>query len=166
MRQAFIPFKRADAVKYAVRGIIAGLASGIGLGMLLKVVQAFTKERVYTLLLNIDFIPFMPKRLPEIMEFALHLVVSLPLGIVYLLAAERFGRPVMTGIALGLVIAVLTWIPLTLLSERVPSIDNGRALLLWLAAHICYGLLLSIFVRRVRFDERGYEAGGQSIGGR
>ncbi|CAH1215337.1 hypothetical protein PAECIP111893_03928 [Paenibacillus plantiphilus] len=160
MIQAFMPIKKADAAKCAVRGIIAGLASGIGLGMLLKVLQALTNERVYTLLLNIDFVPFMPTRLPEIMEFALHLAVSLPLGIVYLLAAERSGRPVMTGIAFGLVIAVLTWIPLTLLSDRVPSIDDGRALLLWLAAHICYGLLLSIFARRERLDESGYKAGG------
>lgn len=140
-----MPFKKADVMGSAAKGVLAGLAAGIGLGLLLKGMQALTKERVYTLLLNIDFMPYMPERLPESAEFALHLAVSLPLGIVYMLAAERTGRPVRTGIVFGLAAAVLTWPPLTMLSDRVPSIVNGRALLLWLAAHICYGLLLSLF---------------------
>ncbi|WP_246628293.1 hypothetical protein [Paenibacillus oenotherae] len=135
-----------------LRGAIAGLGAGIGLGLLLKWLQIVTEERVYTLLLNIDFVPFMPRRLPETAEFALHLAVSLPLGILYVWMVEsRLRQPMLTGVVLGL-LAALTWIPLTLVSDRVPSTNDGRALLLWMLGHLCYGLLLSLFVRRGRLE--------------
>ncbi|MCQ6562909.1 hypothetical protein [Paenibacillus mendelii] len=124
------------------RGAAAGLVAGIVLGLCLKWFQILTGERVYTLLLNIDFIPYMPMRLTEAGEFALHLSVSVPLGIVYLVAVKCRGRYMRFGVLTG-VLASLTWVPLTLVSDRVPSIHDGQALCLWLIGHVIYGITLA-----------------------
>ncbi|MFE6075433.1 hypothetical protein ACFVQB_13260 [Paenibacillus sp. NPDC057886] len=37
-------------------GVLTGLTSGLVLGFFLKAIQTYTGEKVYTLLLNIDFV--------------------------------------------------------------------------------------------------------------
>ncbi|GGD55897.1 hypothetical protein [Paenibacillus nasutitermitis] len=127
-----------------IRGAAMGLAAGIGLGLLLKAMEAATGMLVYTLLLNVDFIAFLPAEMPEALEFALHLAVSVPLGILYLWLVQRLGIRLWPGLALGLLTACL-WVPLTLASNKVPAIDEGLALLLWTGAHLVYGCLLALF---------------------
>ncbi|MFC5653379.1 hypothetical protein ACFPYJ_30540 [Paenibacillus solisilvae] len=144
---------RSMAPGLLIRGALAGLTSGIVLAFILKGAQKLTSELVYTLLLNIDFVAFMPKRLPEAVELALHLAVSIPLGIIYLVAVSYTGYRFLVGIVLGLAAGCI-WIPLTLVSVRVPSIFDGRALLLWLIAHIVYGCILALFAGR---STREYE---------
>ncbi|BBH19360.1 hypothetical protein Back11_07050 [Paenibacillus baekrokdamisoli] len=126
---------------------MAGLVAGSILAAVLKYLQVKTNKRVYTLLLNIDFIPYTPKNLPETMELALHLAVSVPLGMIYLLIVQRWGHRFLFGLFLGLVSAC-TWIPLTLVSDRVPSISDFVALFLWLSGHAIFGLILSLFAGR------------------
>lgn len=124
-------------------GAAAGIFAGTVLGFLLKWMQDATGELVYTLLLNIDFISYMPTRLSETAEFLLHLAVSAALGIVYLYIAAYRGRYALWGIITGM-LASLAWIPLTLASDRVPSISNGQAFGLWLLAHAVYGAVLAL----------------------
>lgn len=129
-----------------LEGAWLGLWTGIALGLFFKLVQASTGSLVYTLLLNVDFIPFARllrlERLPEWLEFALHLTVSLALGIAFVLLIRRGWRPVRTGLLLGLLPAPL-FVPLTLLSERTPRLDDPVALAWWLAGHLLYGGLLA-----------------------
>ncbi|MBP3961270.1 hypothetical protein I8J30_00995 [Paenibacillus sp. DLE-14] len=113
--------------------------------MVLKGFQSLTGKQVYTLLLNIDWVPNMPNRLPETVELALHLVVSVPIGILYVSLTKRMTTPRrwMVGLLFGLLTAV-TWFPLTAISDRVPAATDLAALLLWLLGHICYGLGLAL----------------------
>ncbi|MFP3786948.1 hypothetical protein, partial [Burkholderia sp. SIMBA_024] len=52
-----------------ISGILTGILSGVVLGFFLKTIQFYTGEKVYTLLLNIDFVPGLPPTLPEFIEF-------------------------------------------------------------------------------------------------
>lgn len=130
------------------QGLLAGLVGGIGLGLLLRGIQQVTGAKVYTLLLNIDFVPGLPDRLAEWQEFLLHLAVSLPLGILYMKAADWSLRPAGCGVLLGLLVGVFTWFTLTPLSDRTPSLSDVEALVYWLGGHLLYGASLALFYKQ------------------
>lgn len=133
-------------------GLLAGVLTGVVMGFVLKAVETFTDVKVYTLLLNVDFVPFLPQPLPEWIEFGLHLIVSVIIAIVYLFLLNRFTlvakRPILFGLIAGC-FAIPTFIPLTLLSERTPAIDDMAALFWWIAGHLLYGWLLGGYGRLV-----------------
>ncbi|CAM3958823.1 hypothetical protein [Mesobacillus zeae] len=65
-----------------IKGAAAGLVSGVFLGLFLKVIEFSTSEKVYTLLLNVDYVPVLKRyQFSELVEFVLHLIVSVVLGI-------------------------------------------------------------------------------------
>ncbi|PQP82786.1 hypothetical protein C0Q44_15465 [Paenibacillus sp. PCH8] len=126
-----------------ISGIITGVVSGVVLGLFLKTIQAYTGEKVYTLLLNIDFVPVLPPTLPEIIEFSLHLVVSIVIGIFYLWWIQHFGRPILKGIMLGAASSLL-YIPLSQLSSRVPDLYDVEAICYWVVGHLLFGMVLGL----------------------
>ncbi|MVO98698.1 hypothetical protein [Paenibacillus lutrae] len=126
--------------------LIYGLVPGIILGLMFKTVEFYQFTRVYTLLLNVDFIPGFQKDLPEWFEFSLHLAVSLGLGAAFAVLLRRYSRPWLPGLLLGLV-PVPLFVPLTLLSARTPELSDGAALVWWVAGHLIYGLLLGLLGR-------------------
>ncbi|WP_458119710.1 hypothetical protein [Paenibacillus sp. Z6-24] len=129
--------------RYVLQGIIAGLLSGVLLGFFLKWIQLLTGSGVYTLLLNIDFVPMLPDRLPEWLEFSLHLTVSFVLGFLYRLWLIRWPHPWICGLLIGAASSLL-FFPLALMSERVPQVDDLPSYMYWLAGHILYGLVLGL----------------------
>ncbi len=62
-------------------GILSGFLSGVVIGFFLKIVQFLTNIEVYTLLLNMDFIYSKP--LNEPIEFSLHILVSIFIGVLF-----------------------------------------------------------------------------------
>ncbi|WP_200416122.1 hypothetical protein [Virgibacillus salexigens] len=57
---------------------IIGAAAGLGIAAVLKLIQAFTEKQVYTLLLNVDYIPVLKDlSFDELGEVILHLLVSI-----------------------------------------------------------------------------------------
>ncbi|MCK6074790.1 hypothetical protein [Paenibacillus silvae] len=134
-------------------GIITGLISGVSLGFFLKAVQALTGEKVYTLLLNIDFVPGLPAHLPEWLEFSLHLGMSVVIGIFYIWWINRSGHPLSRGICLGAVSSLL-YIPLAPLSTRVPDLNDVGAVLYWTAGHIVFGAVLGLCGKYVHAKKR------------
>jgi hypothetical protein len=122
------------------------LVSGIALGLFLKWIQFHTNLKVYTLLLNVDYVPILKNiQLPEIIEFGLHLVISIMLALilnVYInrksLKKEVIYRFVLS---VSLIVGLLLY-PTTLLSERTPSITDAYAFLVWMAGHWIYGMIL------------------------
>ncbi|WP_338592256.1 hypothetical protein V6669_07285 [Paenibacillus sp. Y5S-9] len=126
-----------------ISGILTGVLSGVILGFFLKVIQANTGEQVYTLLLNIDFVPGLPPTLPEFIEFALHLIVSVVIGIYYLWWVRHSGRPMFKGILLGAASSLL-YIPLSQLSPRVPDLYDVAAILYWIVGHLLFGIMLGM----------------------
>ena len=67
--------------------IFYGLISGFVLAALLKVVELITHLKVYTLLLNVDYIPYINTfTFPELIEVSFHLIISIALAVcLYLL---------------------------------------------------------------------------------
>ncbi len=132
-------------------GLVAGIVSGLALGAFLKATQAATGSKVYTLLLNVDFVPFLPQPLPEWFEFALHLLFSIGIALVYTAVVTRFPatrrRAFALGVAAGLAAAPL-YFPLAALSDRVPAIDDLEAFFWWTAGHLLYGILLGLLGRK------------------
>ena len=60
----------------------AGITSGIFLGLFLRMIEHVTSLKVYTPLLNVDYVPVLKElKLPELIEFAPHLVISVLLSI-------------------------------------------------------------------------------------
>ncbi|WKL00442.1 hypothetical protein Q0F98_25625 [Paenibacillus amylolyticus] len=126
-----------------ISGILTGILSGVVLGFFLKVIQGYTGEQVYTLLLNIDFVPGLPSTLPEFIEFSLHLVVSILIGIFYVWWVRRTGRPMFKGVLLGAASSLL-YIPLSQLSSRVPDLYDVAAIVYWIVGHLLFGIVLGL----------------------
>ena len=132
------------------------MVSGIVLGLFLKIIQFFTNLNVYTLLLNVDYVPTLKNiKLPEIVEFSLHMVISIFLAVVlnmYIKSRELEKEAIHRFVVKVSLLVGLLLYPTTLLSERTPSITNAYAFLGWMAGHWIYGLVLG---RILSIKERG-----------
>jgi hypothetical protein len=133
-------------------GLSAGFVGGIILGFFLRFIELGTGSKVYTLLLNIDFVPGVKTRLAEPIEFAIHLAVSLVIGLLFMWWIERgvarfanlptrMFHPLAGSILFGLA-PILLFVPLTLSSDRVPAITDMVALGWWSLGHLIYALVL------------------------
>ncbi|MGB7998675.1 MAG: hypothetical protein WCF60_01035 [Anaerobacillus sp.] len=133
-------------------GLLAGTISGIVLGLILKSIQAITGELVYTLLLNVDFIPIIGgKNLPELIEFGFHLIISLIVGIVFSFVSFHFFKD--RNKAQAILAYVLTlptvflYFPLTYLAIKpTPDLFNMTAFSYWTFGHVIYaGVLFAVY---------------------
>ncbi|WP_284141639.1 hypothetical protein [Virgibacillus sp. LDC-1] len=132
--------------------VLAGLVAGVLLGLFLKGVEAITAINVYTLLLNVDFVPMLNElTMSEGIEFTLHLVVSIVLAVAlfWLMKIRLWSKSKSMSILLLINVGIgFLLFPLTLLSERTPSIWSGEALLFWLFGHALYGVILGLFFKK------------------
>ncbi|WP_231687846.1 hypothetical protein [Bacillus sp. FJAT-27251] len=136
----------------AARVILAGTISGIMLGLFLKLVEEMTGLRVYTLLLNVDYIPVLKAiPLPETIEFLLHLLVSIILSfcLAVFLSAKSWSprRDGWFVFAFCIFIGLLLF-PTTALSDRTPELGSLPALVFWLIGHALYGALLALLLKK------------------
>lgn len=138
--------------------LVGGLISGIVLGLFLKLTQSLTNLKVYTLLLNVDYVPILKNmNLPEIIEFGFHMVISvvLAIGINFYITKKELHKETILSfvIKVSLVVGLLLF-PTTLLSERTPSITNIYAFIFWMVGHWFYGFVLG----RVLSNKEGAKA--------
>ncbi|WP_134701759.1 hypothetical protein [Ammoniphilus sp. YIM 78166] len=133
-------------------GSWAGVVSGSLLGLLLKLVEHYSHIRVYTLLLNVDYIPLLNQFfLPELIEFSLHLLVSVGLSIILLYILEKKEVGKLEGFQVVFVVSLLIGLllyPTTSLSSRTPALTDGLAWIYWLLGHGLYGGVLGLMLRR------------------
>ena len=133
-----------------LQGLVTGLISGTVLGLFLKLVETLTKLKVYTLLLNIDFIYI--GYIPEILEFIIHLAVSVIIGIIFVffthsLRLIQMKQQVLLSCFLTLP-TVFLYFPLTILAiKETPDILDFTAILWWTLGHLLYALILPIPLR-------------------
>lgn len=138
-------------------GLIAGTLSGIILGLLLKAIQYKTGVLVYTLLLNIDFIPVMGDiQWPEMIEFIFHLIISLIIGIVYTIGSYRyFYKRKVAQLLFSYLLTLPTvflYFPLTYLAEKpTPPLNDIEAISYWTLGHAVYAAALFAVYR---FNEK------------
>jgi hypothetical protein len=129
--------------------IPAGITAAIGLGVFLRAIEQITGSKVYTLLLNVDYIPVLNRvERYEIIEFSLHVIVSLLLaGVVWAILKRRSWsgqQKAIFTLTVSLLIGVLLY-PSTLLSSRTPELYDITAILWWMLGHLLYGFLLLIY---------------------
>lgn len=136
-----------------LKGIWIGFWSGLILGLLLKWIQSVTGEQVYTLLLNVDFIPLIGDvQWSEITEFIFHMSISLIIGVVFVYLAKRrnysFGQLVIISLFLAVPFPFLYFLLSWLAVEAdVPAATDWGAFLYWMFAHLTYALLLPILYK-------------------
>ncbi|MEH6882539.1 hypothetical protein V7Z92_01165, partial [Priestia megaterium] len=94
-------------------GISIGMLSGIILGLCLKWIEWLTGKQVYTLLLNVDFIPIIgPIQWPEWVEFVFHLLIAVAIGIVFVYIVGKLNNMSIRKIVLCSFLLTLPTIPL------------------------------------------------------
>ncbi|EIT84934.1 hypothetical protein A374_12845 [Fictibacillus macauensis ZFHKF-1] len=124
-------------------GVFSGFVAGLLLGFSLKVAQWLTGVGVYTLLLNIDFIPALPSFFStESVQFLLHLLVSCVIGIIVSLFRFHFATLKAIWPYVFSLIASLTYFPLLALAKHTIITSQITAMILWFTAHLLYALLL------------------------
>lgn len=129
-----------------LRIVWSGLIAGILLGLFLKFMQSITSLKVYTLLLNVDYIPILNQlTLSEFVEFSLHLIISVLLSGVFVifLRHRKFSwRKNISFVSLACIVIGLMLYLTTSFSERTPSLYDPISLLIWLVGHLLYGIIL------------------------
>ncbi|WP_138752014.1 hypothetical protein [Paenibacillus sinopodophylli] len=135
--------RRSQFVPLLLYGLLVGTISGAALGLVMKLFGEITGTGIYVLLLNVDFIAWLPHPMTERFEFVLHMLVALPIGILFIAMLRVWTSPLGVGLGMGAAIACCTWIPLTQMSERTPSTADLAALSWWIAGHLVYGVVLA-----------------------
>ncbi|MDW0113430.1 hypothetical protein QT711_09545 [Sporosarcina saromensis] len=141
---------RRSLYKVSIIGIVAGLL----LALFFKVVEERTSHKVYTLLLNIDYIPVLNTvQFPEIVEVGFHIIISIAVCL-FLFLFIRFKkitqsrRIIRFCVVVNVLIAILYY-PTTLLSERTPAFTNLWALVFWIIGHIGYGWIVGVLLSKL-----------------
>ncbi len=120
------------------------MLSGIILGLCLKWIEWLTGKQVYTLLLNVDFIPIIgPIQWPEWVEFVFHLLIAAAIGIVFVYIVGKLINMSIRKIVLCSFLLTLPTIPLyfplTLLALKpTPAVDDAVAIFYWTAGHLVF----------------------------
>ncbi|KAA0548078.1 hypothetical protein FZW96_10125 [Bacillus sp. BGMRC 2118] len=126
-------------------GAIIGLTSGIILGLFLKFVQHFSGIKVYTLLLNVDFIPIIGTvQWSELTEFSFHLCVSILLGVIYILIPKTKTRPFITSFILTLPTIPLFYQLIHLSIKEIVDLAHVTAFLWWTIGHLFFAISMAV----------------------
>lgn len=139
--------------KYIVQGTWIGILTGVFLAVFLKFMQSITGHKVYTLLLNVDYIPIVKEyAFPEVIEVFFHLMVSIVLCIILVILYDKssgFIRnhaiwfPFLVNIAIGLLLY-----PTTSFSDRTPPVTSMVSLFWWMVGHAVYGFFVGVLISR------------------
>ncbi|SIS47700.1 hypothetical protein SAMN05421687_105135 [Salimicrobium flavidum] len=129
-------------------GMWIGTIAGAALGAFLYGIEKLTGLSVYTLLINVDFIPVVRHAMGNpFLELLLHFVVSWTIGVVFVYLLDRWNKqksPFRFALSAFLsLVAAATYVPLTILAvQPTPAVTDIQAVSYWLAGHAIYGLFL------------------------
>jgi hypothetical protein len=135
-------------VRIALTGVLSGTASGVLLGLSLKWIEALTQKKVYTLLLNVDFIPWLGRiQWSEQMEFLFHLLIAVLLGATYSFISQLFSiRKSSTLLMLAGALTfptIFLYFPLSALAvKETPAINDFTSFGYWTFAHVLFAFSL------------------------
>lgn len=139
--------------KLLLKATLIGTLAGLALTLFFKVIQFLTGYKVYTLLLNIDYIPILNRfQFPEVVEVAFHLIVSIVLSLILLVLIQKLQiisntRIIALSVSVSFVIGAL-YFPTTLLSDRTPPFTSFPSLAYWTIGHVLYGFTLGILLSK------------------
>ena len=128
-----------------------GIGSGILLGLLLKSIEFVSQIRVYTLLLNVDFIPVIGQiEWSEPMEFLFHVVISICIAFAFIFLTDilnlQTSLPKLWLLSLILCLPTfgLYFILSSLAIKEVPAWNDWLAFAYWSIAHLIYAWVLPL----------------------
>ena len=134
-----------------IDSIYIGVVSGILLGLLLKLIESISQIRVYTLLLNVDFIPFIGQvEWSEPMEFLFHVVISVCIAFAFIFLADflnlQTSLPKLWLLSLILCLPTLGlyFVLSSLAMKEVPAWNDWQAFAYWTFAHLIYAWILPL----------------------
>ncbi|KGX92667.1 hypothetical protein N781_15225 [Pontibacillus halophilus JSM 076056 = DSM 19796] len=133
------------------KGFWLGTWSGIVLVVLLWMIELMTGKRVYTLLLNVDFIPVIGDiQWPIWMEWLFHLIIAWIIAILYVYVVYKWwnGSRKAAWLVGGMLTlgAAFTYFPLTTLAIKpTPSVTDLEAIVYWLIGHAAFLIVLVVF---------------------
>lgn len=132
----------------------SGIVSGTVFGFLMKEFERLTSKNVYTLLLNVDYVPIVKQwSLPEWGEFGIHLLISTIISVLFflILRLKNWGPiPFMSVVLITCLVIGLGLYPTTLLSQGTPGLFDLYAFLLWELGHLIFGLILGSLLLLIR----------------
>ncbi len=129
-------------------GLWIGTLSGIVLGLYMWFVEMATGKKIYTLLMNVDFIPVIGGvDWPVYMEWLFHMIISWIIGVLYVYALKNWiSDTIRNQWRLSIFLtagASTTYVPLTLLAiKETPDLTDGVAITYWLVGHVLYAITL------------------------
>lgn len=135
-------------VRRSLKAILLGGISGLVLGLLFKWIETMMNIKIYTLLLNIDFMPLIGKiHWGEPLEFVFHTLFSCIISYIYILIIEvKKVRYLKNYLFWALIVTIPTiplYFPLSNLAIKdVPANNNFCSVLFWTIGHIIYALIL------------------------
>lgn len=133
----------------AGRFLLVGLVSGLVLNYYFKFIEWLTGDKVYTLLLNVDYFPILKNyTFPEWIEISFHLVVSFALAFIYAWLWKRWNKPFLYTVLTALLIGLIIY-PTTGFSDRTPEVTDLSALAWWQTGHLLYGWLVAWLLQRL-----------------
>lgn len=130
------------------RGFIYGTITGFLLGLIFYLIEKGMDIKLFTLLLNVDFIPILGTiSFPVYVEFSFHLIVSWAIAItfvwvVHFLKVTAFFALQLTAFLLTFP-AFLLYFPLTAWAlKEVPAPTDFTAFFYWVIGHFLYSISL------------------------
>lgn len=136
--------------------IYIGLMNGILLGLILKFIEHITHIGVYTLLLNVDFIPVIGTvQWSEPIEFLFHVLISIIISIAFVYIAQRlhlgpsFWKLLVLSFLLSLPTFGLYFILSELAIKEVPLWNDWQAFVYWSIGHLIYVWVLALMYKKL-----------------
>jgi hypothetical protein len=134
-----------------ISSLYMGIISGFFLGLLLKWIQYVTDSLVYTLLLNVDFIPIIGTiDWSEPIEFLFHVVISIVIAFsfVFIVNFYKISTRIFPMLFISFVLCLPTFFLYFVLSslaiKEVPDWNDWLAFTYWTISHLIYVGLLPI----------------------
>lgn len=129
---------------------LGSIVTGTIFGFLALAVENKTNVKVYTLLMNVDYIPILKGfSFPVWVEFSYHLIVCIVItyALYFIARHVRWTKRQVFHVSIGVnVLIAFLLFPTTALSERTPSWTSIEALGWWVVLHAFYGVLVGIFL--------------------
>src|SRR5690625_3967958 len=139
-----------------MKSVLIGAVSGFILGGCLGLVQHVTHKKVYTLLMNVDYIPVVKDwQVGSIIDFSFHLIVSVAIVFIlyFMLKKLKRRRKITISMLANVVIGSLVFL-VTGLSERTPAVTDAVAFSYWIVGHAIYGasvgMMIILMNKRIR----------------
>ena len=133
-----------------------GIVSGLLMGLFLKLIESITGFLVYTLLLNVDFLPLLGRfNWIEPIEFLFHLLVSIFIAFIFIYFVEtmHIGSNFPKSLFLSFIICLPTFSSYFVLSglaiKDVPKWNDWLAFAYWCMAHLFYMWMLPVLYKKL-----------------